>query len=73
MTPPVKVGDVLALDHRDCCYGQGTLHLRVTKVGAVVQLRDGPRLELEGIELRADGSQLLPPCVARLLQRPPRP
>jgi hypothetical protein len=58
MSTPVKVGDVVRLEHEDYCYGQGPLHLRITKVGPIAHLRDGPWLDLEGIELRADGSQL---------------
>jgi hypothetical protein len=54
---PVKPGDVVKLNEPDYMYGQGVLHLRVTEVGRVQQLPDGPWLDLVGVELRPDGSQ----------------
>jgi hypothetical protein len=56
--PTVNVGDLLRLNDPDYMYGSGLLVLRVTKVGRVQSLRDGLWLDLEGVELRADGTPL---------------
>jgi hypothetical protein len=56
--PPIQAGDVVKLNEPDYMYGRGPLILRVTKVGRVQPLRDGEWLDLEGVELRPDGTQL---------------
>jgi len=58
MTPPIKPGDVLRVGEPDYLYGTGPLILRVTRVGRVQQLQGGLWLDLEGLTLRADGSQI---------------
>lgn len=55
---PIKPGDVLKVNEPDYMYGRGVLTLRVTKVGAVQRLQDGPWLDLEGLDLRPDGTQM---------------
>jgi hypothetical protein len=54
----VKPGNVIRIGEPDYKYGLGVLILRVTEVGAVERLADGPWLNLKGVELRADGSPL---------------
>jgi hypothetical protein len=56
--PPLKPGDVIHVEETDYMYGVGPLILRVTAVGRAEQLTDGPWVNLMGIPLRADGSQL---------------
>jgi hypothetical protein len=56
--PPPKPGDVIRVEEPDYMYGVGPLILRVTAVGNVAQLTDGPWIDLLGIPLRTDGSQL---------------
>jgi hypothetical protein len=46
------------VEEPDYMYGVGPLFLRVTVVKRVEQLTDGPWINLMGIPLRADGSQL---------------
>jgi predicted NAD/FAD-binding protein len=58
VSAPVKVGDVVRLNEPDYMYGAGRLVLRVTKVGRIQTLPDGAWLDLEGIELRPDGTQV---------------
>jgi hypothetical protein len=59
-TPPVRPGDVLRLNEADYMYGRGFLILRVTKVGRLQRLPDGVWLDLEGLQLRTDGTQMWP-------------
>jgi hypothetical protein len=54
----LKPGDVIDVREPDYLYGVGQLKLRVTKIGPVRRLRDGDWLDLEGLALRPDGSQL---------------
>jgi hypothetical protein len=56
----IKVGTVLDLSDRDYMYGTGRLILRVTKIGDRTHKTDGEWVDLEGFELRSDGSQLGP-------------
>jgi hypothetical protein len=58
MSAPVKVGDVIHVAEPDYMYGRGDLILRVTEVGSVQQHSDGPWVNLQGLELRTDSSQL---------------
>lgn len=58
--PPVTVGQVVRVAERDFMYGLGELVLRVTAVGDVLHLSDGPWLELTGVQLRHDESVYLP-------------
>jgi hypothetical protein len=57
-TPPLKPGDVIHVEEPDYMYGVGPLFLRVIVVGRIEHLTDGPWVNLMGIALRADGSQL---------------
>ena len=50
----LRPGDVIRIEEPDYLYGVGPLILRVTMVGLV----EGMWLNLQGIALRADGSQL---------------
>lgn len=66
MTPPptpmlpVGVGDVIHVGDDDYCYGTGDLYLRITEVGNVQHYDGGPWLNLRGLQLMADGTQILP-------------
>jgi hypothetical protein len=53
---PLKQGDLIHAEEPDYMYGIGPLLLRVTVVGRVEQLTDGPWINLMGIPLH--GSQL---------------
>lgn len=55
-----KIGDVLNLSDRDYKYGTGRLILRITKIGGWTATADGEWLDLDGLELRSDGTQLSP-------------
>jgi hypothetical protein len=57
MTAP-KVGDVIEVGEPDYRYGTGNLILRVTQIGRHVRAADGEWLDLDGLELRTDGTQL---------------
>jgi len=54
----LKIGDVIDIDDRDYKYGTGRLILRVTKIGNRQTTADGEWVDLDGLELRADGTQL---------------
>jgi hypothetical protein len=54
------VGEVARVAEEDYCYGRGELILRVTEVLDIQHHRDGPWLNLCGVALRRDGSQLQP-------------
>ena len=53
----LKIGDVIDVGERDK-FGTGRLILRVTKIGGRQSMADGDWVDLDGLELRADGSQL---------------
>jgi len=53
-----EVGDVIAMDDRDYKYGTGRLILRVTRIGYRTYAADGEWLEVDGLELRPDGTQI---------------
>jgi hypothetical protein len=55
-----SIGDVIEVGDRDYKFGAGPLILRVTRVGDRMLAADGEWLDLEGFELRVDGSQLAP-------------
>jgi len=52
------IGDVIAMDERDYKYGTGRLILRVTQIGGRTHAADGEWLEVDGLELRPDGTQI---------------
>ena len=54
----LRLGDVIAVDDRDYRYGTGRLILRVTTIGNRQSTADGDWLDLDGLELRPDGTQL---------------
>lgn len=56
----LKLGDVIEADDRDYKYGTGSLILRVTRIGGQQCTADGEWLDLDGLELRPDGSQIRP-------------
>ena len=60
MTAVLKIGDVLDLSDRDYKYGTGRLILRVTKIIGRAPAVDGEWVNLDGLELRSDGTQLSP-------------
>ncbi|NES17284.1 MULTISPECIES: hypothetical protein [Micromonospora] len=53
-----EIGDVIEVDDRDYRYGTGPLILRVTRIGQRQRAADGEWLDLEGLELRPDGTQI---------------
>ncbi len=54
----LKIGDVIEVsDDRDYRFGIGPLFLRVTMLGQQ-RTADGEWVDLEGLELRRDGSQI---------------
>jgi hypothetical protein len=55
LTPPVKVGDIIQISEPDYMYGRGSLHLRVTEVGATERHADDLWLHLYGVDLNAAG------------------
>jgi hypothetical protein len=59
MTAP-KLGDVIEVGEPNYRYGTGKLILRVTQIGRHVRAADDEWLDLDGLELRADGTQLGP-------------
>ncbi len=54
----LRVGDVIDVDDKDYKYGTGRLILRVTTIGNRQSTADGDWLDLDGLELRSDGTQL---------------
>jgi hypothetical protein len=54
----LKLGDVIEVDDRNYRFGIGPLILRVTTLGQRKRAADGEWLDLEGLELRRDGSQI---------------
>lgn len=54
----LKIGDVIEVDESDYKYGTGRLILRVTTIGGRQCTADGDWIDLDGLELRADGTQL---------------
>lgn len=57
MTVP-RLGDVIEVGDQDYMYGTGHLTLRVTCIGDRVRVNDDEWLNVEGLPLRADGTQL---------------
>jgi hypothetical protein len=53
----LRVGDVVDVEDRDYKYGTGRLIMRVTQIGGEQRAADGDWVELDGLELRPDGSQ----------------
>ncbi|MDG4798826.1 hypothetical protein [Micromonospora sp. WMMD1082] len=56
----LKVGDVIEVDDRDYNYGTGKLIMRVTRIGSRTRTANGEWLDLDGLQLRPDGTQLGP-------------
>lgn len=56
----LKIGDVIDVGAQDYKYGTGRLILRVTRIGGRTHAADGEWIDLEGLELRSDGTQLGP-------------
>jgi hypothetical protein len=54
----LRLGDVIAVDDKDYKYGTGRLILRVTTIGNRQSTADGDWVDLDGLELRPDGTQL---------------
>ena len=54
----LRLGDVIAVDDKDYKYGTGRLILCVTTIGNRQSTADGDWLDLDGLELRSDGTQL---------------
>ena len=55
----LKIGDVIEVaDDRDYRFGIGPLFMRVTTLGEPKRGAEGEWLDLEGLELRRDGSQI---------------
>jgi hypothetical protein len=54
----IKIGDVIDLADHDYKYGTGRLILRVTRLGNEQSAADGDWVDLDGLELRPDGTQL---------------
>jgi hypothetical protein len=54
----LRIGDVITADETDYRYGTGPLILRVTQIGQRVSDPDGEWVDLEGLELRQDGTQI---------------
>jgi len=54
----LRVGDVIEVAERDYKYGTGRLMLRVSAIGETRRLADGTWLDVEGLELRPDGTQV---------------
>ena len=68
MTFP-QLGDVIEVGDQDYMHGTGHLVLRVTRIGDRVRLHDDEWLKVEGLALRADGTQLDPnprPALVRM-------
>jgi hypothetical protein len=56
----LKLGDVIDVAERDYMYGTGRLVLRLMTIGDKHRLADGEWLDVDGLELRTDGTQLGP-------------
>lgn len=54
----LNVGDVIEVDDNDYKYGTGRLIMRVTTIGSRQRTPDGDWVDLDGLELRPDGTQL---------------
>lgn len=54
----LKLGDVIEVDDRNYRFGIGPIILRVTMLGSQKRGIDGEWVDLEGLELRRDGSQI---------------
>lgn len=54
----LEIGDVIDLEDRDYKYGTGRLILRVTTIGSRQRTADGDWVDLDGLALRPDGTQL---------------
>ncbi|WP_213455258.1 hypothetical protein [Rhizomonospora bruguierae] len=54
----LRIGDVIEVDDRDYRYGIGPLILRLTRIGQRQHTADDAWLDLEGLELRRDGTQI---------------
>lgn len=54
----LNVGDVIEVDDGDYRYGTGRLIMRVTTIGNRQCTIDGDWVDLDGLDLRADGTQL---------------
>jgi hypothetical protein len=53
--PPVRPGQVLHLKDEDYQYGRGPMTLRVTAILGILQLSDGPWVNVRGIPLGRNG------------------
>lgn len=53
-----RLGDVIEVGDQNYMYGTGHLTLRVTCIGGRIYVHDDEWLNVEGLALRADGSQL---------------
>ncbi|GIJ12609.1 hypothetical protein ACFFMR_29080 [Micromonospora andamanensis] len=68
MTFP-QLGDVIEVGEQDYMHGTGHLTLRITCIGDQVRVYDDEWLKVEGLALRADGTQLDPnprPALVRM-------
>ena len=54
----LKLGDVIQVEDKDYKYETGRLILRVTTIGSRQSTADGDWVDLDGLELRPDGTQL---------------
>jgi len=54
----LKLGDVINVGDADYKYGTGRLILRVTTIGDRTRSADDEWVDLDGLELRPDGTQL---------------
>lgn len=52
-----KIGDIVDVEDKDYKYGTGRLILRVTTIGDRQSTADGDWVDLDGLELRPDGTQ----------------
>ncbi|MFY1637250.1 hypothetical protein ACN27F_28940 [Solwaraspora sp. WMMB335] len=58
MMATLKIGAVIDVHDRDYRYGTGRLILRVTTIGNKQWLSDGEWIDLDGLSLRPDGTQI---------------
>jgi hypothetical protein len=58
MMATLKIGTVIDVHDRDYRYGTGRLILRVTTIGNKQSLADGEWINLDGLSLRPDGTQI---------------
>jgi hypothetical protein len=54
----LKLGDVIQVEDKDYKYETGRLILRVTTIGDRTRTADDEWVDLDGLELRPDGTQL---------------